>query len=1204
MRIPRTLIVSLALAACTVAAHAQNTSQLSENGWFSDDTRADGFGTEPVGTNLISPTLTDDPEAGASGTATHDADIQRQITFGAAPGTVPAGTHRGAVHYAIGAGAGGGKSQITDRKDDGLGHATGAAAFGPGMTAEYSWMGDGTVSVTASVKFGVKTADFGSTGVSSRTGENVWDKVMIYEPGNLNGGTSDGLWHTETIDYTTGKWWFFDRTVPAGTIGTPMTLSDMSTSPVLVGGGPKTIADVYALITAPGAHITSTQFGIGSGNAGGSVFVNQLETNFYRSGSTTSFGGASLLCDQDVTSNAIFGSGNDNGSWTVDRNAGVEIGLRAKTRFPVPLNVFNSNGDGTYTYTPGAGGGGSPTPLWTMEWSVNTDFDTSSGDFIGDLTYELGMDFDAGPGVNYLVFDPISIGSVIPYTPPTPPVPFWDHSIGDNSTAQGAGTEAGDAPTYAGLVAANNLVQNSWRMDFFDEFPFDVFDPEVNGRYEFYLAAFKGGDEVARSAITVIVERPLEFDQNVTNNAIFGSGNDNGSFTTDRNASVEVGLRAKTRFPVPMNEFNSNGDGTYTFPTGAGGGGSPTPLWTMEWSANTDFDGGSGDFIADLTYELGMDFDSTAGTNYLVFDPISIGSVIPFTPPDPPKLDWDHSIGTNATAQGAGTEATNAAEYAALVVANNLVQNSWRMDFFDDFPFDIFDPAVAGRYEFYLAAFDGGTEVARSAITVLALDGSTLTLEGASCQSDQDCNEPGVQIEVELWARNLASDMTGFQAFLDFDDLAMTYEGALSSYTGSPFPLHIQSAAGAEVAAGELRLDGSVAFVGPTPTDADTLLATLVFTVNAECTPATVDFDLTQGFDSEVSLDGVPLTTALVGSPSIVPDNTPPVMTCPADITVSADAGVLGGCNSAVVNFATPTATDSCTAVTVECFPPSGTAFPSGETTTVTCVATDACGNLSTCTFDVTVTQTNTVCLDVQLVGVTTPTSRCIHFVLNSCGATVDVTLDFDGTGLFSGEIEVPCGSWSTLCAKDEQHTQWDTTTLAVSGTKYVTGSVLELEGGDTDNDGDVDINDITWFLFQFGLLADAGGCPWDGTTRDADFSNNGAVGSDDYVFLTANWLTMSSCSCTVFLTSMGDRRIGAGQLTVLSGVWQGLSQAQIAGAPVVSLPTIGLPPRMRSKLDRDSDGVVDFKDVRSLELLYGLPHTLSAKMEALTPGR
>jgi hypothetical protein len=281
-------IVTLGVAA--VQAAEVNSSALSENGWYSDDTRADGTGTEAVGTNLISDTLTDDPEATASGSAAHDADINQQILFGTPPGTVPLGTHPYAVNLTIAAGANPGKSQLSHRKDDAAGHGPGSV-FGPGFLAEYSWMGDGTSSVTASLKFGIRTSESGSTPSSSRTGEDVWDKVLIYEPGNLNGGSSTGAWATESLDHTTGKWWFWDRTAGAGTIGTPMTLSDMSTSLTPVGGGGKTVADVYGLITASGAVITSVQFGIGSYNAGGNVYVNQLETNAYRSGDTTTFGG-------------------------------------------------------------------------------------------------------------------------------------------------------------------------------------------------------------------------------------------------------------------------------------------------------------------------------------------------------------------------------------------------------------------------------------------------------------------------------------------------------------------------------------------------------------------------------------------------------------------------------------------------------------------------------------------------------------------------------------------------------------------------------------------------------------------------------------------------------------------------------------------------------------------------------------------------
>src|SRR5690606_1250113 len=148
-----------------------------------------------------------------------------------APGIVPAGTHTGAAHLVIGP-SGSGKSQISHRKDDLTGHCTGIDAFGPGTNLEYSWMGNGTVSVTTSFKLGVKTSEFGLAGGSPRTGENDWDKVLLYAPGNLNGGVANGSWFTETGDYTTGRWWFFDRVVNAGTIGTPLTLADMSVSGV------------------------------------------------------------------------------------------------------------------------------------------------------------------------------------------------------------------------------------------------------------------------------------------------------------------------------------------------------------------------------------------------------------------------------------------------------------------------------------------------------------------------------------------------------------------------------------------------------------------------------------------------------------------------------------------------------------------------------------------------------------------------------------------------------------------------------------------------------------------------------------------------------------------------------------------------------------------------------------------------------------
>lgn len=84
----------------------------------------------------------------------------------------------------------------------------------------------------------------------------------------------------------------------------------------------------------------------------------------------------------------------------------------------------------------------------------------------------------------------------------------------------------------------------------------------------------------------------------------------------------------------------------------------------------------------------------------------------------------------------------------------------------------------------------------------------------------------------------------------------------------------------------------------------------------------------------------------------IVTDNEAPVVTCPADVTVSAAAGQC----SAIVNYSSATATDNCSTPTVTqtLGLQSGSLFPVG-TTPVTFTATDASGNTSTCTFNVTV---------------------------------------------------------------------------------------------------------------------------------------------------------------------------------------------------------------------------------------------------------
>jgi hypothetical protein len=78
-------------------------------------------------------------------------------------------------------------------------------------------------------------------------------------------------------------------------------------------------------------------------------------------------------------------------------------------------------------------------------------------------------------------------------------------------------------------------------------------------------------------------------------------------------------------------------------------------------------------------------------------------------------------------------------------------------------------------------------------------------------------------------------------------------------------------------------------------------------------------------------------------------DGTPPLITCPPNITATATSTA-----GATVSFPLPTASDTCSAFNVACSPASRSLFPLGPTL-VTCTATDAAGNQSQCNFKVNV---------------------------------------------------------------------------------------------------------------------------------------------------------------------------------------------------------------------------------------------------------
>ena len=84
---------------------------------------------------------------------------------------------------------------------------------------------------------------------------------------------------------------------------------------------------------------------------------------------------------------------------------------------------------------------------------------------------------------------------------------------------------------------------------------------------------------------------------------------------------------------------------------------------------------------------------------------------------------------------------------------------------------------------------------------------------------------------------------------------------------------------------------------------------------------------------------------------TVTDDAAPRIDNCPADITVAVDAGTC----EATVTWPPITASDACGPVAVATSVPNGARLPAGQTT-VLVSATDANGNVDTCSFEVTVT--------------------------------------------------------------------------------------------------------------------------------------------------------------------------------------------------------------------------------------------------------
>jgi uncharacterized delta-60 repeat protein len=103
-----------------------------------------------------------------------------------------------------------------------------------------------------------------------------------------------------------------------------------------------------------------------------------------------------------------------------------------------------------------------------------------------------------------------------------------------------------------------------------------------------------------------------------------------------------------------------------------------------------------------------------------------------------------------------------------------------------------------------------------------------------------------------------------------------------------------------------------------------------------------------------------------------VNDTQPPSITCPANVSMP-------GSMAMMVNYPPPTTSDNCPGQTANCNPASGSSFNVGVTT-VTCTATDASGNMASCSFTLTISDCALTC----------PANVTRANDANQCGAVIN----------------------------------------------------------------------------------------------------------------------------------------------------------------------------------------------------------------------
>jgi hypothetical protein len=134
-----------------------------------------------------------------------------------------------------------------------------------------------------------------------------------------------------------------------------------------------------------------------------------------------------------------------------------------------------------------------------------------------------------------------------------------------------------------------------------------------------------------------------------------------------------------------------------------------------------------------------------------------------------------------------------------------------------------------------------------------------------------------------------------------------------------------------------------------------------------------------------LATDACGQTTSCAFTVTVV--KSPLIAVCSSNITVTPT-----GPSGAAV-FYTSSTSGGCSGASISCSPPSGPTFPIG-TTTVSCLATDACGQTASCAFTVTVAPLMAVCSPNLTARATDPSGATVFYSSSTSGGCTGATVN------------------------------------------------------------------------------------------------------------------------------------------------------------------------------------------------------------------